>query len=155
MIDFVLTSIAFGIGIISAFLVFYYLWKDYQKQSKTTNHVDRIENGPDEVHNKGDASNEIPSEKKEMPFLAKKIGDLLRTSSFLVIWVIVQWLINQIIQLLQPSGSVQLILATSQVIFAIVTLIPILLYYYVDIRIMMINADRMIQQEAGKGPAPS
>lgn len=155
MIDVVLTSIAFGIGILSTFLVFYYLWIDGQKQSSTTNHVDRIENGPDDVHNKGDASHEMPSEKKEMPFFAKKVGNLLRTSSFLVIWVIAQWLINQIIQLWPHSGTFQLVLATSQLIFAIVTLIPILLYYYVDIRIMMINADRMIQQEAGKGPAPS
>jgi len=56
MIDFVLTSIAFGIGILSAFLAFYYLWKDHQKQSKMTNHVNRIENRPD---NKGDAGHEI------------------------------------------------------------------------------------------------
>ena len=56
MIDLVLTSIAFGIGILSAFLAFYYLWKDDQKPSKMTDDVNRGENMP---NSKGDAGNEI------------------------------------------------------------------------------------------------
>lgn len=55
-IDMVLTSIAFGIGILSAVLAFYYLWKDDQKQSEMTDHINRLDNRSD---NKGDASNEI------------------------------------------------------------------------------------------------
>jgi len=59
IMDIVLISIAFGIVILCAFLAFYYLRKNNQKQSKMTDHVDRIENGPDKVHNKEDASKEI------------------------------------------------------------------------------------------------
>ena len=59
IMDIVLISIAFGIGILCAFLAFYYLRKYNQKQSKMTDHVDGIENGPDKVHNKGDTSKDI------------------------------------------------------------------------------------------------
>lgn len=69
-------------------------------------------------------------------------------SAFLAFWVFVQWIASEkVIASLGLSGVDQWMLAIFQVLFAISTLVPIVVYIYVDIRVMLMRAQRRIQGE--------
>lgn len=72
-------------------------------------------------------------------------------SSYLAVWVVVQWAVNEfIINRLRLTGVDSWVLLVFQIIFAISTLIPIIVYIYVDIRIMIVRAQYAIRQEIEK-----
>ena len=67
---------------------------------------------------------------------------------FLALWVSVQWIVNEnVIKTFTFSGIDRWILLAFQVIFALSTLAPIVVYIYVDIRVMLLGAQRRIGQE--------
>jgi hypothetical protein len=82
-----------------------------------------------------------------MSFFLLQIVSTLITSLFLGIWVAVQWGVNYLIGLLQLSGIDSIVLSAFQVIFAVTTLYPIIVFYYVDARIIWIRARKTIIQE--------
>lgn len=88
----------------------------------------------------------------------KEVSDELRTfakwflsgvidSAFLILWVFVQWGTRKVIANLTLSGIDQWMFLSFQVIFAISTLAPIIIYIYTDIRVMIIKGQRRIQYE--------
>lgn len=66
---------------------------------------------------------------------------------FLAIWVGTQWLVNKFIANLELSGIDEWVLLNFQLLFAISTLVPPVIYIYVDTRIMLLRASRRIQRE--------
>ena len=69
-------------------------------------------------------------------------------SGFLAIWVLIQWFVNeQVISKLELSGLDGWVLSAFQIIFAISTLAPVAIYTYVDIRIMIMRAQKRLQNE--------
>lgn len=77
---------------------------------------------------------------------------VLFDSVFLVIWVFVQWATQRIIAGLQLSGIDVWVFNSFQILFAFSTVIPIVVYVYVDIRIMLLRAQSRIQQEIKRRP---
>ncbi len=75
-------------------------------------------------------------------------------SVFLIVWVFTQWLTNNIINSLNLSGIDKWVLIIFQVLFAISTLTPVIVYIYADIRIMILRAQRRISQEAAISENP-
>jgi hypothetical protein len=72
----------------------------------------------------------------------------LMDAVFLALWVAFQWFVDdQVITKLQLSGISMWVLQVSQVLFALATLAPIAIYIYVDIRIMLIQAQKRIKRE--------
>lgn len=53
-------------------------------------------------------------------------------AAFLVFWVVLQWGVQQIIDLFPLKGLDQYVLTTFQFIFAITTLLPVIFYIIVD-----------------------
>jgi len=68
-------------------------------------------------------------------------------SAFIALWVFVQWLGEKVIANLELSGVDRLVLSVFQVIFAISTLAPVIIYICVDISVMIFRARRRIQRE--------
>jgi uncharacterized membrane protein YciS (DUF1049 family) len=69
-------------------------------------------------------------------------------SSFLALWVFVQWLVDQqVITKFQLSGTDQWVFSVFQVLFAVSTLAPVVIYIYVDLRVMLIRAQKRIKRE--------
>ncbi len=68
-------------------------------------------------------------------------------SVFLVLWVFVQWGTQKLIHNLSLSGIDYWMFLSFQVIFAISTLAPVIIYIYTDIRIMIIKGQKRIQSE--------
>jgi len=69
-------------------------------------------------------------------------------STFLAAWVALQWIVNEyVIKNLGLRGVDYWMLLIFQVIFAISTLIPIIIYIYVDIRVMITRAQFIIHAE--------
>ena len=66
---------------------------------------------------------------------------------FLVIWIFVQWLANKVMDELPLSGIDDIVLKAFLGIFAVSTLAPVIIYMYVDIRIMAMRAQKIIAQE--------
>ena len=72
-------------------------------------------------------------------------------SAFLALWVIVQWLVNEyIITKLNLSFLDQRVLSVFQIVFAVSTLAPVIIYIYTDIRVMIIRAQSRVQNELKK-----
>jgi hypothetical protein len=86
---------------------------------------------------------------KEFYFFFLQIASTLITAIFLIVWVAIQWGVNHLIGMLHLSGIDQTILWIFQGIFGVTTLIPIVVYYYVDTRIIWIRAQRRISEEYG------
>lgn len=81
-------------------------------------------------------------------FLFSIIASLIDTL-FLVFWVILQWLVDiNIISKYQLSGIDSWVLIMFQVLFAIATLVPVSIFYYGDIRVMLIRTKKRIQKES-------
>jgi len=73
-------------------------------------------------------------------------------AAFLALWVFFQWLLDvKIIQEYKISNIDLWVLLSFQIIFAISTVIPVMIFIYTDIRIMFIRAKRRIQQEIKVG----
>ena len=69
-------------------------------------------------------------------------------SSFLALWVFVQWLVDQkVITKFQLSGTDQWVFSAFQILFAVSTLAPVVIYIYVDLRVMLIHAQKRIKHE--------
>ena len=83
----------------------------------------------------------------ELKVFAKWTISGLIDATFLVIWVFVQWLVSKVVVNLQLSGIDIWTLSTFQLLFAISTLTPIVVYIYVDLRIMLLRAQRRIRDE--------
>jgi len=73
-------------------------------------------------------------------------------SAFLALWVLLQWLLDvKVIQEYKLSSIDFWILFTFQIIFAVSTVIPVIIFIYTDIRIMLLRARRRIQREIEAG----
>ena len=69
-------------------------------------------------------------------------------SSFLALWVAMQWIINnKVIVPLKLTGLDHIVLTIFQVLFAISTLAPAGITIYRDIRIMLLRTKRRICNE--------
>jgi len=69
-------------------------------------------------------------------------------SAFLALWVLIQWFVNdKVIANLKLSGVDKWVLLIFQIIFAISTLAPVIVYTYTDIRLMIIQAQKRIRRE--------
>ena len=65
---------------------------------------------------------------------------------FLAFWVVVQWVVgSQIIERFRLKGLDEYMLLTFQIIFAVSTLIPILVYIAVDLYSIFLQAKRDIE----------
>lgn len=71
----------------------------------------------------------------------------LLDGAFIALWVVIQWGAQQIIENFPLSGIDTWVLRVFQVVFAITTLAPILIYIYVDIMVMFIRARRRVRDE--------
>ncbi len=89
--------------------------------------------------------------KEQFNFFLVQLGSTLITGFFLALWVSIQYGVGFVIQWLEPSGINQLMLWIFQGIFATTTLIPIIVYYYVDTRIIFLRAKKKIIQEQSQG----
>jgi ABC-type transport system involved in Fe-S cluster assembly fused permease/ATPase subunit len=79
-------------------------------------------------------------------FLRWVISGLI-DSVFLIIWVFTQWLTNSIINNLNLSNIDKWVLIIFQILFAASTLAPVIVYIYVDVRIMILRAQSRIALE--------
>jgi len=76
------------------------------------------------------------------------VSTILVDTIFLILWLLCQFVISFLIDKLTLSGRINLLLLTVfQVIFAVSTLSPVLIYIYIDIRLMLIKAKKLINQE--------
>ncbi len=76
------------------------------------------------------------------------LSTILVDTVFLILWLVSQFLIDFLIEKLPLSGRInKLQLIVFQVIFAVSTLSPVLIYIYVDIRLMIIKAGKQINQK--------
>ena len=67
---------------------------------------------------------------------------------FLTFWIVVQWLMsNYVIDNYLLSGIDKFVLSIFQIVFAITTLTPIIIYIYSDLSIMFIRARRKVRRE--------
>jgi hypothetical protein len=80
-------------------------------------------------------------------FFLLQIVSILITGIFLALWAAIQYGVNYLINLLQPTGVDQVILLIFQGVFGVTTLIPIVMYYYIDTRVSWIRAKRRIGKE--------
>lgn len=84
----------------------------------------------------------------QLKILSKWIISSLIDSGFLAIWVFLQWLVNtKLIANLELSGIDRWVRQVFEVLFAISTLAPVVIYIYVDIRVMLLRARKTIQRE--------
>lgn len=63
-------------------------------------------------------------------------------------WVVLQYWIELLLKRLRLSGINEWVLLAFQVIFAVSTLGPVIIYIYRDIRVMIIRAQRQVRREA-------
>ena len=69
-------------------------------------------------------------------------------SSFLALWIVIQWLVStKVMTPLKLTGLNQIVLIVFQVMFSISTLSPVAITIYRDIRIMLLRTKRKIQRE--------
>ncbi|MEW6241302.1 MAG: hypothetical protein AB1564_10890 [Chloroflexota bacterium] len=69
-------------------------------------------------------------------------------SAFLVLWVVIQSGANKLIGLFSLEGVDRWMLLAFQIIFALSTLAPIIIYVYADIAIMVIQARQRIRNSS-------
>ena len=85
--------------------------------------------------------------KRELRHRGKHIICIVIDAVYLCLWALVQCLVKHIVDRLELSGIDQWVLRTFQVIFAVSTLVPVIIYIYVDIRVMIIRAGRQLRRE--------
>ena len=87
------------------------------------------------------------SPKREFRRRGKQIICIVIDAVFLCLWAVVQCLVKILIERLELSGIERWVLLTFQVIFAVSTIVPVIIYIYVDIKVMVNRAARQIKQE--------
>ena len=85
--------------------------------------------------------------KERLKVFGKQAASVLIDCLFLALWLVLQWLVEAMATNLEPSGIDKKILLAFQIVFAISTLAPIVVYIYTDIRVMVLRARRRIQAE--------
>jgi hypothetical protein len=73
------------------------------------------------------------------------IGTILLDTAFLIIWLLLQYLTNYLITMFPALELDKLLLMTFKFLFGFSTLIPIALFIYKDLRIMIIRTKKDIQ----------
>jgi ABC-type transport system involved in Fe-S cluster assembly fused permease/ATPase subunit len=92
--------------------------------------------------------------KDRLRVFATQAASILIDAGFLALWLIVQWAVKEyVIKKLEISGIEKFVLLIFQVIFAISTLAPIVIYIYTDIKVMHLRAKKRINQEIELGKA--
>jgi len=80
--------------------------------------------------------------------LWSSVSTVLADSAFLIVWLVCQYGIDVLIRKLNLSANIDLWMLTAfRYFFAFSTLAPVVINIYVDIRILLIRAKRMIEQE--------
>jgi hypothetical protein len=93
-------------------------------------------------------SNDLQDIKIGAKVLLKWIVAVLLDGVFLVFWVLIQWAVNNYAVVRFPlSGIDSWMLSTFQLLFALSTLTPIIIYIFVDISKMVFRAHRTIRRE--------
>jgi hypothetical protein len=85
-------------------------------------------------------------------FFAEHFLAIVIDTSFLALWLLLQWLSERAIQYFELADVIdRYVLLVFQVFFAASTLAPVAIYICVDIRVMIIRALQKLRQETG-GP---
>ena len=71
-------------------------------------------------------------------------------AAFLIAWAAVQHLGSVVIAEMNLEGIDSLTLFVLQILFAVATILPILIWIYADVRIMWIKANMMISKKKGE-----
>lgn len=75
-------------------------------------------------------------------------ASMLIDCAFLGIWVAAQWALNVLVITRLPVASIDMsTLHAFQIMFAISTFVPVAVYVYVDIRVILLRAKQRIQRE--------
>lgn len=86
--------------------------------------------------------------KGRLKFFATQVVQILIDSLYLALWVIAQWAVNEyVVQRLKLSGMDEWVYLAFQVIFALSTLVVVVLHVGADIVIMYLRTRRRIQYE--------
>ncbi len=99
----------------------------------------------------------MENKKGELELVKRKLSttivyvlSVLFNSIFLCIWVIIQYGISTILSKFKTEDMSEIVLLIFQFIFAISTIIPIIIRLYTDIRIMVIQSNNEIEKEIKK-----
>ncbi len=85
--------------------------------------------------------------------LGVQVASVVVDGLFLALWAAVQYAVNRFIEWLELSSAIdQWVLFTLQVIFAVSTLAPVLIFLFKDIAIMAVRARDEVKEasQAGK-----
>ena len=86
--------------------------------------------------------------RKRITAFSKQIICILIDTIFLCFWIAIQYLLNEVlIPKLRISGLDQFVYVSFQIIFAVSTLTPVVLFIYKDLRIMFIRTKIEIKHE--------
>lgn len=90
--------------------------------------------------------------KNRVQELGKQIACVILDSTFLSIWVLVQYIVNHLIIDKYELSSIlnKWVLMAFELIFALSTLLPIIIYTYLDIVIIIKRARRYFNEELNK-----
>jgi ABC-type transport system involved in Fe-S cluster assembly fused permease/ATPase subunit len=90
---------------------------------------------------------ELDEVKSEFLIFSKWFISGLIDSVFLILWVCIQWGAQKIISRLELIGVSQIVFNAFQILFALSTLLPVIIYFYVDTRVMLLRAKKRIHHE--------
>jgi hypothetical protein len=79
--------------------------------------------------------------------LLKQVGCVLIDAALLIPWLILQWGISEVSRIVVLGGVDAWVTSVFQVVFAVSTLLVILIYLYADLRIVVIRARKRIEEE--------
>lgn len=86
--------------------------------------------------------------KDRLMSFGKQITCILIDALFLCLWVAVQWAVNTfVIERLELSSIDKWTLVVFRIIFAVSTLVPVVVYIYTDLRVMFIRVQKRIKEE--------
>jgi len=75
-------------------------------------------------------------------------GSSIIDSAFIAVWVFLQWFVNEVVvSRFRLAGVDNWVLIIFQVLFAVSTVAPVVTYIYVDIRVMLLRAQRIVRIE--------
>jgi len=90
---------------------------------------------------------EITALSNDLKIFIKWVLASLIDTSFLITWAFIQYYANQLISDLQLSGIDIWVFSAFQAIFAISTLLPVMIYIVKDIYLMYLRARKEVQAE--------
>ena len=92
--------------------------------------------------------------KSHVFFFALMIGSALIEGVFIVLWWLIQWFVGKYVMELFPLAQLDAVTGVCfQIVLAIATLAPILIYSRTDIMVMWYKAQRRINAEKGRRDA--